>query len=48
MVDSSHQLEQFEDIRKPQFRALGHVLKQEMPRIRGDLISLDRTVLGME
>ncbi|WP_456657239.1 hypothetical protein [Bradyrhizobium sp. JR3.5] len=48
LAQSSHQLEQFEYVSKPQFCALGHMLQQEVPGIRGDLVPLKRAVRSVE
>jgi len=47
-AQSSHQLEQFEDGSKPQLSTFWHVLEQEVPGVRGDLVPLERAVLGVE
>ncbi|WP_456654771.1 hypothetical protein [Bradyrhizobium sp. JR3.5] len=45
---SSHQLEQFEDIHKPQLSAFEHMLEEQVPRIRGNLVPFDCATRGME
>ncbi|WP_189397713.1 hypothetical protein [Bradyrhizobium elkanii] len=47
-AQSSHQLEQFENIRKPQLSAFGHMLEEQVPGVRGDFVPLERIIFGVE
>ncbi|WP_229187172.1 hypothetical protein, partial [Bradyrhizobium oropedii] len=45
---SSHKPEQLEHVGKPQLRALGHMLEQNVPGVRCDLVPLERAALSVE
>lgn len=48
LAQSSHQLEEIEDVCEPQFSTFGHMLEEQMPGVRGDLVPLQWAIFGVE